>query len=82
MEIFISEGSCGKLEDNTAVRTNYSLAVFVVTAEVGEVAAAPDSLHERIKHHHGLAAYTIAVLVHGAAVCAGVFVPYLPPFRQ
>ena len=74
MEIFISEGSCGKLEDNTAVGTNDSLAVFAVTAEIGEVAAAPDSLHERIEHHHGLAAYPIAVLVHGAAVCAGVFV--------
>ena len=77
MEIFISEGSCGEFEDNTAVWTNYSLAVFVVTAEIGEIAAASDSLHERIEHHHGLAAYPIAVLVHGAAVCAGVFVPYL-----
>ena len=43
-------------------------------AQADQVAAAPDGFHQGIEHHHRLGADALPVLIHRAAVGAGVFV--------
>ena len=74
MEILISERSGCKSEYHAAIRADYCLAVFSVSAEVFKIAAASDCLHQRIKHHHSLGAYPAALLIYRAAVGAGISV--------
>ncbi len=77
MEVIVSALLSGHSEQHTPVRTNYVLGVFIRAADIAQITAAADSLHNREHLHHNLRAYAVALFVDRTAVGAGVFVANL-----
>ena len=74
MKVFISKRSGCQPKHHTTVRTDNGFAIFPVSAEIFQIAAAPDRLHQRIKHHHGFGTDPISVLVDRASISTYIFV--------
>ena len=77
MKILLACRLCCQAEHDTAVRTDDSFCIFAVAAYLCHIAAAADSFHNGIKHHHCFTANAIAVLIHRTAIGAEIFIPYL-----
>ena len=77
MKILLACRLCCQAEHDTAVRTADSFCIFAVAAYLCHIAAAADSFHNRIKHHHCFTANAIAILIHRTAIGAEIFITYL-----